>query len=185
MKDIGFSLDVRSADHATNNITLGPDGWIYIAVGDYGYLNATGKDGTRITRMGGALVRVRPDGTGLEFVTVGTRNIYDIGIDPFAHAFARDNTNDGRGWNTRFHWLAPGAHMGYPSLYLNFAAGAHALDRRLRRGLGHVGAAGSRTRASPTSGTTRSSRATGRSTGSSTIRWSARARAGRSSRTTS
>jgi glucose/arabinose dehydrogenase len=121
VKDIGFSLDVRSADHATNNITLGPDGWIYVAVGDYGFLNATGKDGTRLTRLGGALARVRPDGTGLELVTVGTRNIYDIGLSPFAHAFARDNTNDGRGWNTRFHWLAPGAHMGYPSLYLNFS----------------------------------------------------------------
>ena len=120
VKDIGFSLDVRSADHATNNITLGPDGWIYVAVGDYGFLNATGKDGTRLTRHGGALVRVRPDGTGLEFVTVGTRNIYDIGLDPFGRAFTRDNTNDGRGWNTRFHWLAQGANMGYPSLYLNF-----------------------------------------------------------------
>jgi glucose/arabinose dehydrogenase len=42
VKDLGFSLDVRSSDHATNNITLGPDGWIYVAVGDYGYLNATG-----------------------------------------------------------------------------------------------------------------------------------------------
>ena len=120
VKDLGFSLDVRSSDHATNNITLGPDGWIYVAVGDYGYLNATGKDGARITREGGSLVRVRPDGTGLEMVTVGTRNIYDVGIDPFAHAFTRDNTNDGRGWDTRFHWLAPGANMGYPSLFLHF-----------------------------------------------------------------
>ncbi|PYP79194.1 MAG: hypothetical protein DMD35_09200 [Gemmatimonadetes bacterium] len=120
VKDLGFSLDVRSSDHATNNITLGPDGWIYVAVGDYGYLNATGKDGTRITRHGGSLVRVRPDGTGLEMVTVGTRNIYDVGIDPFAHAFTRDNTNDGLGWDTRFHWLAQGANMGYPSLFLHF-----------------------------------------------------------------
>jgi glucose/arabinose dehydrogenase len=120
VRNLGFSLDVRSSDHATNNIAIGPDGWIYVAVGDYGFLDATGKDGTKLTRHGGALVRVRPDGTGLEFVTVGTRNIYDVGIDPFGHAFARDNTNDGRGWNTRFHWLAPGAHMGYPSLFLNF-----------------------------------------------------------------
>ena len=114
VKNIGFDLDVRSSDHATNNITLGPDGWIYIAVGDYGYLNAKGKDGTTITRQGGALARVRTDGTGLEAYTVGTRNIYDIGLDPFGHAFARDNTNDGRGWDTRFHYLAPGANMGYP-----------------------------------------------------------------------
>ena len=120
VKDLGFGLDVRSSDHATNNITLGPDGWIYVAVGDYGYLNATGKDGATITRHGGSLVRVRPDGTGLEMVTVGTRNIYDIGLDPFGHAFTRDNTNDGGGWDTRFHWLAPGANMGYPSLFLHF-----------------------------------------------------------------
>src|SRR3954469_1854923 len=28
VKNIGFDLDLRSSDHATNNITLGPDGWI-------------------------------------------------------------------------------------------------------------------------------------------------------------
>jgi len=120
VKNIGFGLDVRSSDHSTNNITLGPDGWIYIAVGDYGYLNATGKDGTTITRHGGSLTRVRPDGTGLEMYTVGTRNMYDVGIDPFGHAFSRDNTNDGGGWDTRFHYLAAGANMGYPSLFLHF-----------------------------------------------------------------
>jgi hypothetical protein len=120
VKGIGVSLDQRSEDHATNNITLGPDGWIYIAVGDYGYLKAVGKDGNAISRHGGSLVRVRPDGTGLEIVTVGTRNIYDVGIDPFAHAFTRDNTNDGGGWDTRFHYLAPNANMGYPSLFRYF-----------------------------------------------------------------
>ena len=140
VKDIGFSLDVRSSDHATNNITLGPDGWIYVAVGDNGYLNATGKDGARITQLGGSLVRVRPDGTGLEKVTIGTRNIYDVGIDPFAHAFTRDNTNDGRGWNTRFHWLAPEREHGLPIALPELRGGAHALDRRLRRGLRHLGA---------------------------------------------
>ncbi|HKH94154.1 MAG TPA: hypothetical protein VKA54_20285, partial [Gemmatimonadaceae bacterium] len=121
VKDIGFSLDLRSADHATNNITLGPDGWIYIAVGDYGYLNAKGKDGAPITRLGGSLARVRTDGTGLESYTVGTRNIYDVGVDPFGHVFTRDNNNDGLGWGVRFHYLAPGADMGYPSLFMNFA----------------------------------------------------------------
>ncbi|MEP7001915.1 MAG: hypothetical protein ABI969_15615 [bacterium] len=122
VKNIGFSLDVRSSDHATNNITLGPDGWIYIAVGDYGFLNATGKDGTVITRHGGALARVRQDGTGLELVTTGTRNMFDVGIDPLGHAFARDNTNDGGGWDTRFHYLAPGADMGYPAKFRYFAS---------------------------------------------------------------
>ncbi|MEO8336219.1 MAG: hypothetical protein ABI664_14670, partial [bacterium] len=74
----------------------------------------------QIQHRGGAVVRVRPDGTNLEIVTVGTRNIYDVAIDPFAHVFARDNTNDGDGWDTRLHYLAPGANMGYPIMYQNF-----------------------------------------------------------------
>jgi len=120
VKGLGFDLDFRGADHTTNNIELGPDGWIYVAVGDYGFMKAVGTDGKSISHRGGAVVRVRPDGTNLEIVTVGTRNIYDVAIDPFARVYARDNTNDGDGWNTRLHYLAPGAHMGYPSFYQNF-----------------------------------------------------------------
>ncbi|HKH90962.1 MAG TPA: HEAT repeat domain-containing protein [Gemmatimonadaceae bacterium] len=121
VKGLGFDLDFRGADHTTNNIQLGPDGWIYVAVGDYGFMKAVGADGRQLQRRGGSVVRVRPDGTNLELVTVGTRNIYDVAIDPFARLYARDNTNDGDGWNTRLHYLAPGANMGYPSLYQNFA----------------------------------------------------------------
>ncbi len=122
VKGLGFDLDFRGADHTTNNVELGPDGWLYVAVGDYGFMKAVGTDGKSISHRGGAVVRVRPDGTNLEIVTVGTRNIYDIAIDPFARVYARDNTNDGDGWNTRLHYLAPGAHMGYPSFYQNFGA---------------------------------------------------------------
>ena len=118
---LGFDLDFRGADHATNGITLGIDGWIYIAVGDYGFVRAVGKDGTTISRRGGSVVRVRPDGTGLEIYAVGTRNIYDVAVDPLLNVFSRDNTNDGDGWDTRLHHLAPGANMGYPSLYRNFS----------------------------------------------------------------
>ncbi len=117
---LGFDLDFRGADHTTNNVQIGPDGWLYVAVGDYGFIKAVGTDGRQIQHRGGAVVRVRPDGTNLEIVSVGTRNIYDVAIDPFAHVFARDNTNDGDGWDTRLHYLAPGANMGYPMLYQNF-----------------------------------------------------------------
>ena len=121
VKGLGFDLDFRGADHTTNNVELGPDGWLYVAVGDYGYMKAVGTDGKSISHRGGSVVRVRPDGTNLEIVTVGTRNIYDVAIDPFARVYARDNTNDGDGWNTRLHYLPFGANMGYPSLYQNFA----------------------------------------------------------------
>ena len=116
------NLDFRSADHSTNGITLGIDGWIYIAVGDYGFVKAVGTDGMQLGRHGGGIVRVRTDGTGLEMYATGTRNVYDVGIDPFMHVFARDNTNDGGGWDTRMHYLPMGADMGYPSLFRNFAS---------------------------------------------------------------
>ena len=116
------NLDFRSADHSTNGITLGIDGWIYIAVGDYGFVKATGTDGMQLGHHGGGIVRVRTDGTGLEMYATGTRNVYDVGIDPFMRVFARDNTNDGGGWDTRMHYLPMGAEMGYPSLFRNFAS---------------------------------------------------------------
>jgi hypothetical protein len=120
VQGLGFDLDFRGADHTTNQIVMGIDGWIYVAVGDYGYRKAVGTDGTQISHRGGSVVRVRPDGTHLEIYATGTRNIYDVAIDPFMHLFARDNTNDGDGWNTRLHYLPPGAFMGYPTRYQNF-----------------------------------------------------------------
>lgn len=119
---LGFDLDYRGADHTTNGITLGIDGWIYIAVGDYGFRKAIGKDGTTISHRGGSVVRVRTDGSGLNIYAVGTRNTYDLAVNPLLQVFTRDNTNDGDGWDTRLHYIPQGAHMGYPTLYKNFAA---------------------------------------------------------------
>jgi glucose/arabinose dehydrogenase len=121
VRDLGKDLAFRGADHTTNGIALGIDGWIYIAVGDYSFQQAVGKDGRTIGYRGGSVVRVRPDGTGLEIYAVGTRNTYDVAVDPFLHVFSRDNTNDGDGWDTRLHYLPRGANMGYPTLYKNFA----------------------------------------------------------------
>lgn len=110
----------RGADHTTNGIRMGIDGWIYIAVGDFGFVNAKGTDGTTLTMLGGGVVRVRPDGTEMEVYTHGLRNIYDVAIDPFMNIFTRGNTNDGGGWNVRFvHHIQTGEY-GYPILFKNF-----------------------------------------------------------------
>ncbi len=117
---LGFDLKFRGADHTTNGCRLAIDGFIYIAVGDYGYVEAKGKDGTTIKNRGGGIVRVRPDGTGLEIVSRGQRNIYDVAVSPTLDLFTRDNTNDGGGWDVRLSYVPPGAHMGYPTLFKNF-----------------------------------------------------------------
>ena len=113
-------LQERGTDHATNGIQMGIDGWIYIAVGDFGFHNATAADGTTLTQLGGGILRIRPDGTEMEVYTHGLRNIYDVAIDPFMNIFTRGNTNDGGGWNIRFiHQLQSGEY-GYPVLFKHF-----------------------------------------------------------------
>lgn len=113
-------LAKRGTDHATNGIRMGIDGWIYIAVGDFSLHNTIGADGTRLTMLGGGIVRVRPDGSELEIYTHGTRNIYDLAIDPFMNIFTRDNTNDGGGWNIRFSHQIQSGEYGYPVLFKHF-----------------------------------------------------------------
>jgi putative heme-binding domain-containing protein len=117
----------RGADHTTNGCRMGIDGWLYIAVGDFGAGLIRDNDGAiglgdkkRVTLYGGGVMRVRPDGTELEIYTEMTRNICDVAISPTLDLFSRDNTNDGKGWNTRFHHFTSLANPGYPRLYKNF-----------------------------------------------------------------
>jgi putative membrane-bound dehydrogenase-like protein len=113
-------IDKRGGDHTTNGIRMGLDGWIYIAVGDYGCPEARGKDGSRVTMRGG-IARVRPDGTDLEVFVTGLRNPFDIGIDPFMDLFTRDNDdNRAGGWDIRVSHLVQGAYYGYSQHYANF-----------------------------------------------------------------
>ncbi len=123
IKGIGNSqiLQKRGTDHSTNNIRLGIDGWIYISIGDFGFIDAEGTDGTKLSMHGGGVVRVRPDGSEMETFIHGTRNVYDVAIDPFMNIVTRENTNDGVGWWTRFSHYIQSGEYGYPSLYTNFA----------------------------------------------------------------
>jgi len=120
VKDIAFGFKDRPADHTTNGLSLGIDGWLYVAGGDFGFMKATGTDGRTLQHRGGGVIRVRPDGMGLEVYSTGTRNILDVAISPLMDLFARDNTNDGGGWNVRFHHFTGLDDHGYPRFYKNF-----------------------------------------------------------------
>lgn len=120
IKGIGFDLSKRPPDHTSNGATLGIDGWIYLAMGDFGFMEAEGTDGTKFQLRGGGVVRVKPDGTGMELYARGTRNIYEVAVDPWLNLFARDNTNDGGGWDTRVEYYLGGVDLGYPRKFKNF-----------------------------------------------------------------
>lgn len=100
---------------------MGIDGYLYLAIGDFGFMNAVGSDGRTLQFRGGGVVRVRPDGTGMELYSQGTRNILEVAVDPLLHGFARDNTNDGGGWDVRMHHFTGYEDHGYPRRYINFA----------------------------------------------------------------
>ncbi|MEZ6090772.1 MAG: discoidin domain-containing protein [Pirellulaceae bacterium] len=120
VKNLAFGYDKRPADHTTNGVSIGVDGWLYIAGGDFGFINAEGTDGRKLTHRGGGVIRVRPDGSGLEIYSTGTRNILEVAISPQMDLFARDNTNDGGGWDVRLHHFTGNDDHGYPRLYKNF-----------------------------------------------------------------
>ncbi len=107
--------------HIPSGVRMGIDGWLYIAIGDKGIKEATGKDGRKITLHGGGVVRIRPDGTELQVFASGLRNIFAVSLDPYMNAFTRDNTNDGGGWNSRLSQIQRDAQYGYPSLFKNFS----------------------------------------------------------------
>lgn len=113
-------LQDRGTDHSTNGIRMGIDGWIYIAVGDFGFHQAVDRDGTELTMLGGGVLRVRPDGREMEVYTHGLRNIYDVAIDPFMNIYTRGNTNDGGGWDVRFIHHIQSGEYGYPVLFKHF-----------------------------------------------------------------
>ncbi len=121
IRGIGFDLDQRPPDHTSNGVTLALDGWLYLAIGDFGFMKATGTDGRTLQLHDGGVVRVRPDGTRMELFAKGTRNIYEVAVDPWLNVFTRDNTNDGGGWDTKVHALFYGADLGYPRKFKNFA----------------------------------------------------------------
>jgi putative membrane-bound dehydrogenase-like protein len=120
VRNIAFGFEDRPADHTSNGVTLGIDGWLYLAIGDFGFQEATDAEGTKLQFRSGGVVRVRPDGTGLEVYSRGTRNIMEVALDPLLNGFTRDNTNDGGGWDIRLHHFSGFEQHGYPSLYMNF-----------------------------------------------------------------
>jgi putative membrane-bound dehydrogenase-like protein len=121
VKKLGFDLSLRGADHTSNGVRMGIDGWLYMAIGDFGIVDGEGTDGSKVTLWGGGVVRCRPDGSELEIFSSNTRNIYDLAISPFMDIFSRDNTNDGKGWDIRLHHFTNLTDMGYPRLYQHFS----------------------------------------------------------------
>ena len=118
----GLGPDVPGAgginDHIAAGIRLGMDGFLYVAVGDKGIPRGQGKDGRTIRLHGGGVIRIRPDGTGLEVVSTGERNPLSVTLGATGEVFTYGNDDDSKKWpNSLTHHIV-GGHYGYPYQFL-------------------------------------------------------------------
>jgi putative membrane-bound dehydrogenase-like protein len=102
--------------HCANGVTVGHDGWLYLAMGDNG-VNVPRPEGDRLVFNGGGILRCRPDGRDLHVFSTGLRNIYDVALDAELNVFTRDNENDGGTYMIRVIHCFHGSDHGYPFLY--------------------------------------------------------------------
>jgi putative membrane-bound dehydrogenase-like protein len=102
--------------HCANGVTVGHDGWLYLALGDHG-CDVARPEGDRLVLHGGGILRCRPDGRDLHIFSMGLRNIYDVSLNEDLDVFVRDNENDGGDYLVRVYHSFFGADHGYPYLY--------------------------------------------------------------------
>ncbi len=102
--------------HCANGVVPAHDGWLYLALGDYG-CDVPRPEGDRLVLPGGGILRCRPDGRDLHVFATGLRNIYDVALDDELNVFVRDNENDGGDYKIRVCHSFFGADHGYPYLY--------------------------------------------------------------------
>src|SRR5688500_88715 len=121
-------------DHIPANFRLGMDGFLYMSVGDKGIYGAVGTDGSRAELRGGGVLRLRPDGSELEVFSSGTRNHLDVALNAEDELFTYDNTDDGRGWWTRYTHMVDGGFYGYPWDYWPDDATPEKVQRQIETG---------------------------------------------------
>jgi putative heme-binding domain-containing protein len=104
----GLPLDLHISFHC---LAWGPEGDLYLTHGDpllnYGDWNRpdhwghwtlyTGPEGKKVSYTGtGAVLRVRPDGTGLKVLATGLRGPVGLAFDPQWNLFTNDNDHESR-----------------------------------------------------------------------------------------
>jgi glucose/arabinose dehydrogenase len=113
-------LPVANSDHGVNDVEPGPDGRLYVAVGNLDRLYATPRLAPDLARPNaellGTVVSMRPDGSDRMVVASGLRNVYGLAFDPHGRLFGSDNDGPTRsGWRREeVLQLREGADYGYP-----------------------------------------------------------------------
>ncbi|WP_158856047.1 PVC-type heme-binding CxxCH protein [Lunatibacter salilacus] len=127
----------RDHDHGLHAGVLGPDGKWYFIAGNAGPHEVTDKSGFTLRAgsvyneytpystenipnqlsddgqvyTGGLIIRVNPDGTGMEVLSHNYRNAFEVAVDSFGNMWQSDN--DDQTASCRTTWIMEGSNAGF------------------------------------------------------------------------
>lgn len=127
----------KDHDHGLHAGQFGPDGKWYFITGNAGPHQVEGKDGWTLRSgsvyneytpystenlpsqisddgkiyNGGLVIRINPDGTGMEVVSHNFRNAFEVAVDSYGNLWQSDN--DDQTASCRTTWLMEGSDAGY------------------------------------------------------------------------
>ena len=120
----------KDHDHGVHSVTAGPDGRLYLAVGNAGPHVVTDRSGWTLRSdssyggggvltsddgrvwTGGLVLRMEQDFTGLEVFAHNFRNNYEVAVDAWGRVFTADNDDDGN-QSCRMVWCQPAGDHGF------------------------------------------------------------------------
>jgi len=111
----GYGVHGGIRGHDLHGLRVGPDGKIYMSMGDRGVNITSGNRTIELLDTGGVL-RCNPDGSDLEIFAIGLRNSHDLAFDELGNLFTCDN-DSGIGDKCRIQYIVEGSDNGWRSAF--------------------------------------------------------------------
>jgi quinoprotein glucose dehydrogenase len=107
----GYGVRVGFLGHDLHGPRFGPDGKLYLSIGDRAF-NVNTERGPVKNLESGSVLRCNPDGTELEIFATGLRNPQQLCFDDYGNLFSGDNNCD-HGDPARWVYIVEGADNGW------------------------------------------------------------------------